>query len=547
MRRLPRSLLLSLTGLLLSTPVHGQAVTVGGTVRDSITRVGIDSAVVQFVSNLDPTEQYTVVANQFGNWTLTIQTTGVGPQYTIPSSIRLEQNFPNPFNPSTTINFSIPEAGNVRITVYTILGQQLDSRTAFLESGEYRIDWTATGGAGVLFYSIELNGKTQTRKMVQLDGGRKGGLGVFVASARPTASGSSGKLAIPTFSVSASKLGYESASFDVELSDGMTIDFELVTIHSRAFVFDLHNDVLEKVVDGYQLGVHHAFNQSDLPRFQRGGVDAQMLSVWADPGQFSAAPYARALQMIDSFQVQIQRNPLTFGQARTSAEINQLVGERKFAGVLGVEGGHAIEDDITKLMNLYDLGIRYMTITWNNSTSWATAAPDAQSATKGLSPFGEQVIRTMDSLGIIIDVSHTGIKTIEDILTLTTHPIIASHSGARTLRNHYRNLTDAQIVSIAQTGGVIGVVFYPPFLSATGSADIGTVIDHIDYIRNLVGIDHIAIGSDFDGIEITPVGLEDVSKLPALTLALLKRGYSVGDVRKILGENYLRVFEEVCH
>jgi membrane dipeptidase len=546
MRLLPVCLLLLLTGFFQSAPVHAQSVTVSGTVRDSITQVGIDSAVVQFVNNQNPTEQYTVVANQFGNWTLTIQTTGVSPSYTIPSAIRLEQNYPNPFNPSTTINFSIPEPGNVRVAVFTILGQRLDSHTAFLDPGEYRIEWTSTGGAGVLFYSIELNGKKQTRKMVQLDGGRKGGLGVFVRSALPPAPVQAGKVGSASFSVSASKLGYESGSRDVGLADGLGIDFELVTIHERAFVFDLHNDVLEKVVDGYQLGVHHAFNQSDLPRFERGGVDAQMLSVWADPAQYSVAPYARALQMIDSFQVQLQRNPTTLGQARTTAEINQLVAEGRFAGVLGVEGGHAIEDDITKLMNLYDLGARYMTITWNNSTSWATAAADPQSATKGLSPFGVQVIRTMDSLGIIIDVSHTGIKTIEDILAITTHPIIASHSGARALRNHYRNLTDAQIVSIAQTGGVIGVVFYPPFLSATGSADIGTVIDHIDYIKNLVGIDHLAIGSDFDGIEVTPVGLEDVSKLPALTLALLKRGYSVGDVRKILGENYLRVFQEVC-
>jgi membrane dipeptidase len=153
----------------------------------------------------------------------------------------------------------------------------------------------------------------------------------------------------------------------------------------------------------------------------------------------------------------------------------------------------------------------------------------------------------MDTLGMIVDVSHVGIRTVQDILETTKNPIIASHSGARALRNHTRNLTDAQIDSIAHRGGVIGVVFYPPFISSTGSASIQTVIDHIDYIKNRVGVDHVAIGSDFDGIETVPVGLEDVSKMPNLTAALLTRGYSITDVHKILGGNYLRVFRQVCH
>lgn len=188
-----------------------------------------------------------------------------------------------------------------------------------------------------------------------------------------------------------------------------------------------------------------------------------------------------------------------------------------------------------------------MTITWNNSTSWAVAAKDSRSATVGLSEFGKTVIRTMDTLGMIIDVSHVGIKTVQDILATSKNPVIASHSGARALNDHYRNLTDAQIRSIAQKGGVIGVVFYPIFLSSTGTATIDTVIRHIDYIKNLVGIDYIAIGSDFDGIEVTPVGLEDVSHLPNLTLALLGHGYTPADVRKILGGNFLRVLNAICH
>ena len=179
--------------------------------------------------------------------------------------------------------------------------------------------------------------------------------------------------------------------------------------------------------------------------------------------------------------------------------------------LLAAEGGHILENDIGHLIELYQQGVRYMTITWNNSTDWAISAQDSRSETRGLSNFGREVIHTMDSLGMIIDVSHTGIQTIRDILDETHRPIIASHSGAYAIRAHYRNLKDDQIIAIAQQGGVIGVVFYPSFLSRTGKADIETVIQHIDYIVNLVGIDHVAIGSDFDGIETVPQGLENVA------------------------------------
>ena len=152
----------------------------------------------------------------------------------------------------------------------------------------------------------------------------------------------------------------------------------------------------------------------------------------------------------------------------------------------------------------------------------------------------------MDSLGIIIDVSHTGIKTIQDILAETTNPIIATHSGARSVYNHYRNLYDSQIQDIANTGGVIGIVFYPYFLNGSSNSSIADVIAHIDHIVNLVGTDYVAIGSDFDGIEVVPLGLEDTSKFPALTLALLQHGYTETEVAKFLGGNFKRVFEQVC-
>ena len=171
----------------------------------------------------------------------------------------------------------------------------------------------------------------------------------------------------------------------------------------------------------------------------------------------------------------------------------------------------------------------------------------ARTTTQGLNTFGRQVIRTLDSLGVIIDVSHTGIKTIQDILQETSNPIIATHSGARAVRNHTRNLYDWQIQDIANSGGVIGIVFYPPFLTSNPPADISDVIQHVDHIVNLVGTDYVAIGSDFDGIGTNVViGLEDVSKYPDLTLALLEHGYTEQEVAKFLGGNFRRVFEQVC-
>jgi membrane dipeptidase len=227
--------------------------------------------------------------------------------------------------------------------------------------------------------------------------------------------------------------------------------------------------------------------------------------------------------------------------------MDSLSRQKKIAGIVVVEGGHCIEDKLENLFAFYAAGARVMTITWNNSTSWAVSAKDSRADNVGLSDFGKQVIRTMDSLGMVIDVSHVGRKSVDDILATSKNPIIASHSGAYAVRNHYRNLTDTQIRAIAERGGVIGVVFYPPFLVSSGQARLDDVIQHIDYIKNLVGnVDCISLGSDFDGIEVTPTGLEDVTKFPAITAALLQKGYSRQDVRKILGENFMRVFRTIC-
>jgi membrane dipeptidase len=542
------SVFISIFVLFFTAALFSQTVMIGGVVKDSATTSFIDSATVEIVNPAQPAEKYLVYTNSIGKWSYTFQNTGVENNPLTPSQFDLQQNFPNPFNPSTVIPFSIYTSGEVTLSIHTILGQKINERIFYLSPGTYNVRWTSSGAAGVLFYTLSFNGQSITRKMIQLDGNHGSGLGDALLVGGFTSLPSFDKKNATEYKVRTWKIGYEPDSVIVPQSDNQNINFSLSSVHHRTFVFDLHNDIAELMVGGYQIGVRHTINQSDIPRFIDGGIDGQMIVLWSDPNAFPTTAFQRTIQMYDTCVAQFNRNSATIAQATTISEIQFVHASGKIAAVLCVEGGHAIQENLNNLITFYNLGARYFTITWNNSVSWAISAADPQSSTKGLSEFGKQVIRTMDSLGMIIDVSHTGIKTIEDILATTKNPIIASHSGAWTLRNHYRNLTDDQIKAIAQGGGVIGVVFYTYFISSAtaSSVTIDAVIKHIDYIKNLVGIDHVAIGSDFDGDITAPVGLENVSKLPNLTLALLKHGYSPGDVRKILGENYLRVFKSVC-
>jgi membrane dipeptidase len=524
-----------------------ETITLSGTVKDEVSLLPIDSARIEIINVSNPSERYTVRSNATGAWYYSFDAADVAEAPGKPAVFVLEQNYPNPFNPSTRINFTTGNSGDAFFTVYNSIGQRLDSRSYSVGAGSHSVEWQSKGAAGMLFYTVEFAGTRITRRMVQLDGHGNGGLGEILTYGGRSPITATRKTAAPSYSVNAYSLLYMPDTLSTPISGTSVIDFSLETVHSRAFVIDLHNDVMEIAVEGnYDLGVRHTNNQSDLPRFREGGFDAQMFALWTDWTDSVAHPYyAYTLQMADTFLQNVNRNSGTFIQAHNYSDLMQAAASGKFAGVLAVEGGHAIENDIAKLKNFYALGARYLTITWNNSTSWAVAAKDSRSSTVGLSDFGRQVIRTMDTLGMIIDIAHTGIKTIWDILATTKNPIIDSHGGVRALNNHYRNLTDAQIDSIAKRGGVIGVVFYPTFLSASGKATIDTVIKHIDYIKNRVGIDYVAIGSDWDGIETTPVGLEDVSKLPHLTAALLRHGYSAADVIKILGGNYLRVFRKI--
>lgn len=364
-------------------------------------------------------------------------------------------------------------------------------------------------------------------------------------------------------------------------------------LHKKAVVVDTHNDFPSASIDR-KLNFDNDLTgkaHTDLNRLIRGGIDVQIFSIFCGPEQ--AKPYAFANREIDSVYAWVKRNPEHMMLVRDINQLNQATRENKIATMLGVEGGHMIEDKISNLDSLYARGVRYMTLTWNNSTAWATSARDETSKKdslthKGLTDFGKQVIKRMNDLGMMVDISHTGEQTFRDVINTTTKPIIASHSSVYAICPHPRNLKDEQIKAIAKNGGVIQLNFYAGFLDSTYNGKINAfnakhkkeidslaankadpayaamnvadkyksaidslrpplskLIDHIDYIVNLVGVDYVGLGSDFDGIEAPPYELNSVQDYPLITKALLERGYSKKDIKKILGENLLRVFKQV--
>ncbi len=365
-------------------------------------------------------------------------------------------------------------------------------------------------------------------------------------------------------------------------------------IHTAALLVDTHNDIpssaIEKNVafDANLKGKTH----SDLNRMFQGGVDAQMFSIFCDGEQKD--PYNYANREIDSVYEWVRRNPNRMMMVYNPADLQTAINQKKLATLLGMEGGHMIENDINKLELLYKRGVRYMTITWNNSTPWATSAADETTTggalntegKKGLTAFGISVIKRMNELGMMIDVSHLGEQSFWDVIKITTKPIIASHSCVWNLCPHRRNLKDDQIKAIAKSGGVIFLNFYAGFIDSTYERkrnefmklhqpeidvliqqgkqkdyalmmvsekykeemnairpSLSILMNHLDYIVQLVGVDHVGMGSDFDGIEAPPLELNGVEDYPLITKELLKRGYSKKEIYKVLGGNFRRVFE----
>jgi membrane dipeptidase len=373
---------------------------------------------------------------------------------------------------------------------------------------------------------------------------------------------------------------------------------QYLLLHQQAIVVDTHNDIpstaIEKKVsfDQQTAGNTH----SDLNRMLQGGIDAQVFSIWCDGQQ--ANPYQWANREIDTVMAWTNRNPQKMMPAFTTEAIRAAARQKKLAVLFGVEGGHMIENDLDKLTALYQRGVRYMTITWNNSTDWATSAltetsPNskelaefANGRQKGLSDFGKSVIKKMNELGMLVDLSHVGEKTFWDAIQTTTKPVLVSHSCVYAICNHRRNLKDDQIKAVSKNGGVIHLNFYSGFLDSsyekrtqlfnrTHQAErdsllklnpepyfadkylfekypnevvamrppLSLLIDHIDYIVKLIGIDHVGLGSDFDGVNSLPQQLDDVTAMPLITKALMEKGYSKQDIRKILGENFLRLLK----
>ena len=361
-------------------------------------------------------------------------------------------------------------------------------------------------------------------------------------------------------------------------------------IHDKAILVDTHNDVISnELITKLDLSKRQSTGNFDLVRAKEGGLDVQVFSIWCGAEYGKGTAFKFANREIDSLDALIKRNPGKMVLVRNAEELRKAVAQKKFVAMIGVEGGHMIEDRMDYIDALAKRGMRYLTLTWNNSTSWATSAHDEthhRDSLKhiGLTDYGKQIVRHLNELGVMVDVSHVGEQTFCDVIATSTKPVIASHSCAYTLNPNQRNMRDAQLKALAKNGGVIFVNFYSGFVDSTylrkesgfirkhkteldslvkiyhdtdlakirlnaiyqAESDqvrppLSMLIKHIDYIVKLIGVDHVGIGSDFDGAESYPLRMDDVTDYPKITEELLKLKYTQGDIDKILGGNFIRV------
>lgn len=361
-------------------------------------------------------------------------------------------------------------------------------------------------------------------------------------------------------------------------------------LHQKAILIDTHNDVISnELITKLDLGKQQREGNFDLVRAKEGGLDAQIFSIWCGESYGKGTAFAFANREIDSLYALIKRNPDKIALVRNAKELKKAVADKKLAALIGVEGGHLIEDRMDYIDSLAKRGMRYLTLTWNNSTSWATSARDEVTKKDslkhlGLTDYGKQIVRHLNELGVMVDVSHVGERTFYDVLATTTKPVIASHSCAYSLDPSRRNLKDDQLKALAKNGGVVCINFYSGFVDSTYSPKVSAflhehraeldslikvyhdgdlanirlnaiyktesdkirpplslLIKHIDYIVKLIGVDYVGIGSDFDGAESYPLGLDSVADYPKITEELLKLGYPQKNIDKILGGNVLRV------
>jgi len=363
-------------------------------------------------------------------------------------------------------------------------------------------------------------------------------------------------------------------------------------VHDRAIVVDTHADTTQRLIfdPKFNIAERHGDGNIDIPRMRDGGMDALFFSIWVPSEVTGPIAVKRAFDQIDAVREAVRQHPDALLLATTAADVRKAVSEKKIAALIGVEGGHMIDDDIRQLRNFAALGVRYMTLTHFKNNNWADSSTDKPQH-NGLTPFGKDVVREMNRLGMMVDISHVADKTFFDVLALTTAPVIASHSSSRAIAKHPRNMTDEMMKALAKNGGVIMINYHAGFLSEEfrvaaekEHGDVVTamsamskkcggneacttmeseridhelmakgtlpkvgwekIIEHIDHAVKVAGADHVGLGSDFDGATM-PLGMEDVSKLPKITEALLAKGYTQQDVTKILGGNILRVMEAV--
>jgi len=370
-------------------------------------------------------------------------------------------------------------------------------------------------------------------------------------------------------------------------------------IHNSAIIIDTHADTPQRFLDeGFDIGSTdpNDVGHISLDKARRGNLGAEFFSIWVEP-ETNQGHFARhTFDLIDSVYEQAARHPDRMMMAFSSADIERAHREHKLAALMGIEGGHSIENDIHLLRDYYRLGVRYMTLSWSNTNEWADSSGDINDPKvqhhNGLTDFGKQVVTEMNRLGMMVDISHVADKTFWDTIATTKAPVIASHSSARALVNAPRNMTDEMLQAVAKNGGVVDVNFFSGFddqkfwdaaqaqakdkataeqayldqLKAEGKPvnyieldridrewtakiprpPLKSLIDQIDHVAKVAGIDHVGLGSDFDGVSgATPQGIDSAADLPKITQALLDRGYSADDIRKILGGNVLRVFREV--
>jgi membrane dipeptidase len=363
------------------------------------------------------------------------------------------------------------------------------------------------------------------------------------------------------------------------------ISARALKLAAEAVGIDSHIDTVQRVlVMGEDLGKRWDVGHVDLPRLREGGTHAPFFALWVPVYFPGAEAVRRTLDLRDAMQSMLDAHQDEMELATTAADIKRIVKQHKIAVFLTVEGGHTIDDDLRVLRMYYQLGMRSMTLTHSRNNNWADSATD-KPAHNGLTDFGKEVVREMNRLGMVVDVSHVSDKTFYDALAVTRKPVILSHSSMRALSDVPRNVTDEMLWALARNGGVVGISFGEGFINPadaealrsaietettaplmTGrtlddyaaedvrklfgtrvkvAATVEDVADHIDHAVKIAGIDHVGIGSDFDGVSGPPNGLDDVSRMPALIEALLERGYEEHDVKKILGENFLRVIREV--